>query len=563
MKLLRFETLNLLSRKEQKARKIEFHPRLTVIKGPNDVGKSSVIKSIYWALGAASGKIHPMWARANIKALLTFTVDNGRYKILRDHDTFGIFGSDNEVLLITNQITRDLAPFFGELLDFNLVLSNRQGKPEVPPPAYAFLPFYIDQDTGWTRPLESFSNLTQYKEFRKPLLEFHTGILPKEYYELEAEKRRLQIEQKELGADQKIVQKALSRLNLEAKFDGLELSVEGHEIAIENLLSRLTDIRALRQDRASKLSEILDRRMIINQQVQIVRASIIELEKDTDFAAKLPEEIYCPTCGTSHDNDFSNRYGIIADREACFDFLTTSKQSENALVLQASKAEAEIKRADHELSIIQASLDEKRGDVSLVEVIESRGRRIASDLFDSQLFELDTQITKLLEIITGINRDLRKYKDKKRRDRIVDYYAKLVLRYLRELDVANYDVDQVSRIPAQISETGSDLPRALLGYYLAILNTIYSYSTSVFAPIVIDSPNQQDQDAENVGSMIDLVIAARPSDAQLILGTVSLHGRSIADGSVIELQEKLSVLRREEYVSVTTSMQPYMDKMVL
>ncbi|MGX9573312.1 hypothetical protein [Mesorhizobium sp. f-mel] len=561
MKKLRFETLELLSRLERKARKIEFHPLLTVIKGANDVGKSSVIKSLYWALGASSAKIHPTWAKANIKALLTFTVDGRRYRILRDHDAFGIFDADGELLLATSQVTRELAPFLSRLLDFKLVLSNRKGEPETPPPAYTFLPFYMDQDSGWAKPLDSFANLSQYTDFRKALLEFHTGILPNEYYELEADKRGLQVDQKGLVADRRVVQKAIERFNLQASFDGLELSIEGHEQAIEGLLTRLKQIRGVRQDRASKLSEILDQRMIIEQQMQVVRASIAELEKDARFAGDLPEEVFCPTCGTAHRNDFANRYGIIEDREACFEFITEARQKVGALTSQAVKAESEVHEADRALAEVQASLDAKKGDVSLFEVIESRGRHIASNLFDGQIEELDDQIADLLGKIEKIDERLRKIKDKKRREEIVQYYSGLVLGYLKRLDVTNYSADEITKIPAKISETGSDLPRALLAYFLAILRTIYKHSTSLLAPIVVDSPNQQDQDATNVGAMIDLIVAARPDDAQTILGTVSLHGRTIVDGKVIEFTEKLSVLQKEDFHDILASMQPYMDQM--
>ncbi|KIZ32710.1 hypothetical protein OO18_29515, partial [Raoultella ornithinolytica] len=77
--------------------------------------------------------------------------------------------------------------------------------------------------------------------------------------------------------------------------------------------------------------------------------------------------------------------------------------------------------------------------------------------------------------------------------------------YLEQLDVSNYSAQDVTKLPARISETGSDLPRTILAYFLAILNTVNQFSTSFFAPVVIDSPNQQDQDVKNVRSMIDLI----------------------------------------------------------
>lgn len=562
MRNLRFESLELLSRIERKGLRIKFHPRLTVIQGENDVGKSSVIKSLYWAFSASSPKIHPKWAQAKIKALVTFTVDNERYHIFRDQDFYGVFNGNGEIMLSTNLVVKELAPFLAKLLDFKLVLPNRKGEPEVPPPAYAFLPFYIDQDAGWVRPLDSFDNLTQFPNFRKDLLEFHTGIQPNEYYELSASKRGLQVVQKEREADRRVVRKAIERFELEASFDGLELSIEEHEKAIEQLLFRLHSVKTVRNDRASRLADTLDERMIVDQQMTVVRASIAELEKDVRFASDLTEqEVFCPTCGTVHRNDFANRFNIVEDREACFDFLTEARQKIIGLATQAEKFEAELRKTDGILAEIQSTLDQKQGAVSLLEVIESRGRSIAANMFDSDLVVLDEQIADLLGQIRKIDERLEELKDKRRREEIVSFYAKLVVAHLRQLDVTNYSSDEFTRIPAKISETGSDLPRSLLAYALAILGTVHKYSTSLFAPIVIDSPNQQDQDATNVAAMIDLIVATRPENAQTILGTVSLHGLNIGDGHVIEFKEKLSVLQAGQYDDVLASMTPYMNQL--
>lgn len=562
MRKLRFESLELLSLRERKARRIVFHPNLTVIQGENDVGKSSVIKSLYWAFGATPPKLHSSWKEANVKALVAFTIDGTLYRILRDHDAFGIFDADGKLLLATTQIGKDLAPFLGELINFKLILTNRNGAPEVPPPAYAFLPFYIDQDSGWSKPLDSFSDLTQFADFRRDLLEFHTGILPNEYYELGAEKRSIQIEQKEFEADRRVISKVIERFKLETTFDGLELTTEGHEEAIEQLLVRLQQVKRVRQDRASKLSDVLDQRMILDQQVSVVQASIAELEKDAKFAGDLPEEeVFCPTCGTMHQNDFANRFSIVEDREACFEFLADARQKIGTLASQAIKVEANLREIDQTLAEIQTALEAKKDDVTLLDVIESRGRRIASDQFLGQVEELDGKISNLQNEISKIDRKLAELNDKKRRKNIVSFYSRLILAYLNRLDVTNYSADDYTKIPARIGETGSDLPRALLAYFLAILQTVHEHSTALFAPIVIDSPNQQDQDPKNVGSMIDLIMSSRLEDTQTILGTVSLHGRKILDGYVIELTDKLSVLNPGEYDDVLSSMQPLMNQL--
>ncbi|MEW9614641.1 hypothetical protein AB3G45_12515 [Shinella sp. S4-D37] len=562
MKNLRFEKLELLSLVERTARTIKFHPKLTVIKGPNDVGKSSVIKSLYWAFGAAPKSIHRKWNEAKVKALVTFTIDGVRYSILRSGDTIAVFDDQDQVLICTRNITKELGPFIADKLRFGLVFSNRQGEPEIPPPAFAFLPFYVNQEGGWEKPFNSFDHLGQYTDFKNSVIDYHSGILGNEYYELAAERRKLKLEQEVLAGERRTIGKAVEKLGLEADFSGLELTLADHEDAIEGLLARLKDIREIRQRRAAQLADVLDQRSALDSQVRIAKQAISELEKDAKFAASLDStEILCPTCGTLHQNDFANRFGILDDREACFEFLTRSHQEMRKLSEAVLQAQFEVRDADKAIAEIQGQLDEKRGAVSLRDVIEMEGRRAAAGLFDEQLRDLDEQIGNFASRISDIEDKQETFKDKSRREKIESFYAQLMLRYLKELDVAAIDHAAVSKINGRISDTGSDQPRAVLAYDLALLRTIYEFEGSFTAPMVFDSPNQQDQDAANVAAMIKLIISERPETGQTILGTVSMHGVEVKDGDVLEFSQKLSVLRAEEFDLMNDRMQPFFNQM--
>jgi hypothetical protein len=562
MKNLRFEKLELLSLVERTARTIEFHPKLTVIKGPNDVGKSSVIKSLYWAFGAAPKSIHRKWNEAKVKALVTFTIDGSRHSILRSGDTIAVFDDQDQLLICTRNITKELGPFIADKLRFGLVFSNRQGDPEIPPPAFAFLPFYVNQEGGWEKPFNSFDYLGQYTDFKNSVIDYHSGILGNEYYELAAEKRKLKLEQDVLAGERRTIGKAVAKLGLEADFSGLELTIADHEEAIEGLLTRLKGIREIRQRRAVQLAAVLDQRSSLDSQVRVARQAISELEKDAKFAASLEvAEILCPTCGTVHQNDFANRFGILDDREACFEFLTRSHQEMRKLSEGVLKAQLDLRDADKAIAEIQGQLDEKLGAVSLRDVIEMQGRRAAAELFVDQLSELDKQIGEMSSRITEIEDKQETFKDKKRREKIESFYAQLMLRYLHRLDVAAIDHATVSKINGRISDTGSDQPRAVLAYDLALLKTIYEFKGSFTAPMVLDSPNQQDQDEANVAEMIKLIISERPENGQTILATVSMHGVEVEDGSVLEFDQKLTVLKGEEFDTMNNRMHPLFNQM--
>ena len=202
MKNLKFKEIYLISNVERKARKIVFSTHLNIILGKNRNGKSSLLKSLYWTMGADPAKMHEKWINANITSLLKISVDEKIFFVLRKDNYISFFDENKNILLKTKkgEITSKVAPFIANLLDFKLELNERNSlKSNYAPPSYCFSPFYIDQDSGWQNTIASFSGLLQYKDYKKHIIEYHTGILPKEYYEYKAklEKANLAIKEKE------------------------------------------------------------------------------------------------------------------------------------------------------------------------------------------------------------------------------------------------------------------------------------------------------------------------------------------------------------------------------
>lgn len=98
------------------------------------------------------------------------------------------------------------------------------------------------------------------------------------------------------------------------------------------------------------------------------------------------------------------------------------------------------------------------------------------------------------------------------------------------------------------SESGSDHPRAVLAYFFATLNAVADAENATFFPIVIDAPNQQEQDPENLSKILEFIPKRTPEGRQVIVGLVDDAGVQFS-GSRITLTEKFAVLREEEYES--------------
>jgi hypothetical protein len=79
----RFNRLVIFSRTEKTAKTIDFHPQTTLITAPNHLGKSFILKTLFWTLGAEA-KVSEKWKSARVSALLYTTIGDKALTILRD-----------------------------------------------------------------------------------------------------------------------------------------------------------------------------------------------------------------------------------------------------------------------------------------------------------------------------------------------------------------------------------------------------------------------------------------------------------------------------------------------
>lgn len=86
-----------------------------------------------------------------------------------------------------------------------------------------------------------------------------------------------------------------------------------------------------------------------------------------------------------------------------------------------------------------------------------------------------------------------------------------------------------------------------------------AYGTSARGPLVIDSPNQQDQDQQHLVKMLQFIRDEVPKDTQLILGLVDTAGITFS-GSEIVLDRKHSLLGKDEFEELGPEVQRYIDR---
>lgn len=554
---LRFLRLHLVSHKESRGRTIEFHPKTTVILGTNDVGKSSIAKSLYAALGANAAEEHPRWLASNAVSLLEFTVDGIWFAMLKEGKVYALFDSQRRIGTYTS-VTGELGPAVAELVGASLKLTDRSGKVVTPPPAFLFLPFYCDQDKGWTDTWCSFAKLGQFAQWKPDVINYHAGILSDAYYRAQERLANAKLERqqpaRELDGMMALRRRADQMLGSDIDIE-LDPSVFSEEIS--KLLSRSAEVAARRERARQNLAQLTEQRIQLAAQKDILERVRKELHADYTYAVNLPEDrVECPTCGQMHENSFGERFSIAQDEARTGDLLTEvlNLVTDNATKLSAAKAD--IESTTEQEKAIQELLTRKRGQITFAELLDRAGNKKFARELESQVEELLGKIAVIDSEIGEAEEEVAQSKSKSRRDEILSLYLQLMTAHLSELKVNSLAEKSYSSITCALKETGSDRPRAILAYFFAMLELIWKADDGLKCPIVLDSPNQQDQSQENHMRMLAFIRDHQPIGSQLILFAVDV-GDTEFDGDQQVLTDVDFLLSEEHYEQVAANLYPY------
>lgn len=257
-------------------------------------------------------------------------------------------------------------------------------------------------------------------------------------------------------------------------------------------------------------------------------------------------------------NSFEERFEIAQDEDRCKELLVELTRELTEIGSLITKTNKAYTNNNEEIIKIETILEKKRGEVKLRDIIETEGKRELKKVFDENINNLKDEI---FEISYQNNQfKLNTIENKERKKDITNFYQECIWKHLKDLDVWSISADDLKKINTSIPETGSTLTRTLISYYFSILKTINKFGSSIFCPIIIDSPNQQAQDKGHIDLIYSFILENQPKDSQMILGVEDLYGIDF-NCPVIELKERYSLLQRNEYESVNNSIQPFLDKM--
>lgn len=292
---------------------------------------------------------------------------------------------NKEILNYTN-IGGDYSKKFAELVDFKVLLPKR-GSNETelitPPPAYYFLPFYMDQKNSWSKTWNSFGKLGQFDSWQKTVIKYHLGYLSPKHFELEQDLSDNKRQINELNQEVEKIGYALDVVKNHIPNNEITINEEQFQIMTKEIQEELAELSKLQEQFLNELSNLTSDKVYLEHQKTIAEHLIKELESDYVFSVENIEDddIECPLCGTIHENSIVNRSSILVDKQQAVNQLHSIDTQLQNLVKKAEKNSKRIRANQRKINHINAKykLEDNSQSIPLNEVIEKFAYKSIND----------------------------------------------------------------------------------------------------------------------------------------------------------------------------------------
>lgn len=455
-----------------------------LVSNTNTQGKSSLMKSIYYALGF-SIKIWPTgWNVNNMVFKINIAHNNRKISITRHKDLFYINNKEE----ILNE--KEYSIWLQQLLKMKIQIKEKKTKTIAD--VYAsevLLPFYIDQDKSWngyvfSKTSDSFG---RYTDTSKNLLDFYFGINNKIKLELEASKSQAE---SELRA-------------IERKMEGLVLLEKNHFSADNAVYISKFENKDENKITETQLKSYLKKINKLNSLIASYDQKIIEIEKDINISIRDSAELNklkisyekrfkdiehkCIYCNSNLTEEQSltrlkirnNLYEISEQIDKSFKDTNALKEKRNSIMNKKNAYISEQKG-------IEGIINYNR-HIKIDNLIENKVQQEIFNNYVSLEETLQTEKNIVLGNINEIKKSITKENNLglKKRDEIRKKYKELLNTY--ELSLGNIKLDEINFYNfKEILGSGNDANKKMLAIYTLYSNLVSEYS-NIKMPFAMDS----------------------------------------------------------------------------
>lgn len=547
MSSIAFDSITIIDPDLKLAKCVRFSGGFNVIttsqQSGNDRGKSVVMRSLFHALGA-EGMFDSKFASARKAFLLEFTCDAEHWTMLRNGSSYSLF-DDNEKLAWRCYGSQDLAGLLFETFGFKVMLPSRgDNELEMAPPAFSYLPNYIDQRGNRGSEFSSFANLGQYKNPKADLFYTYAGVTDERYYNLAKQRDDLTARIGSLEGELRLKALMIDRVDAQlgdAAFSGsmevLDAELTAFEAEYERMSNELARLRVklmdLRRDRS-------DRERSIEGAVAFGR------HWDRGYR-RLRQFKECPLCRSVLKDELDVRVEECETREDVLFVKAEMERDLNAIDGKIARAEERYRHTLGELAPLRDRL--RRGESARSSAAATEGLVEMRDELVAERAKLASEMVEKRDSLDSATRRLKKYGDKRRA--ADDRLAELLKEGAMRLNLQGIDLSKVKGIRSTFKSNGSNQNLATLVWYLSIQQVQREMNPGrIRFPMVIDSPMSGEQDDEKKEFGYDYILSSLKEMHQVILSGLAVEDFAhLPEGAnLIALEnEKYRLLNDEDY----------------
>lgn len=497
------------------AKKVEFSNEKNLITSPkNGKGKSTIIKSLYHTLGA-NGAFDTNIELNTMLFQIEFIYNNRKYKIVRFKDDYLIFKNDKFIKIIREDNIIDLSKFYKDELGLYVYLKNRGGTITLAPPAYSFIPYYLDQDNSWKGDVLPFNSLGQFeKNERNNLFYYHLDLYKEEYSENRSKLSyklsnltSLNNQIKKLDELYVEIKKELSLISVVENIEDLEITLRNYNESLQDIIKDYNDCK----DKLFKIeSEHSSNVIKIKEIIQLID----KIKRD---AKNDKPRVKCPICESEFEVDLKE--SIL--------------QLYNIEYLNNRKVYYEEQNKGLENDILKF----KKQLLELLEDIKNKEKKIFSEKstyenfirrksIENLLVEKEKQIGKLTIEANKLNNEIDDLKEKIKKYEINKStvnlkFKELYCEKLTAIAVKRFNENKIKAF-YKLAIGGSQYVRSTLALYFSFIDLKTQMNVDKFmCPLVIDSPREGEQDDMNSKIILEFIFENYNSNYQLIVSSVN------------------------------------------
>jgi len=540
-----FRELFVFSPSEKKAKKVVFMDGINIITSSQedgtDRGKSVIMRSLYHTMGA-EGCFEKNWEGKNKVYVLKMDIDGIEYYIYRSAELFKFFSKDKKVLF-TSVSSRELSEKLKRYTNFAVQLPNRSERLEVTPPAYNYLPFYLDQDHYEGNNYAAFKNLGQYAGFRENVLFYHLGVYNEEYFQLVHSRDEIK-ERKAKNESQLEIYKAMLE-GLDKKLAGASVS-SSYEALKKDVAVYQKEYAEVLDKLSKSKKKLIDLRNHLYETGQMLK-EIEDVSKESEKKIKKLRKHICPECGRELSDTIqlkSKNYNLIEDA------ILLKNDLQVSLLEYQKKIEKEEKLYKELLG--QMSEYEKKLKINTRKVDDVLRRKGLSELRDevvSEQMDVIGTIEKDKAELKTVGTQISAYGTKKKR--IEEQYYEHMLTARTQFGLNELSPDSFKKLTNSVNASGSNKNIATIVWYITILELRKIFNgEAIEFPVVFDSPNNVETDNQKKHGLVQYIID-KCNSGQLILSLLGFDEKNIETDKQIHIitltNDKYQLLDSESY----------------